>query len=178
MTEFDHIVAKVLDAANGGWGVQSTGEKLMAALVLSRHDWLDSMGYTIPQALDRVGASWVALVSMAAATVAEHERLATEAKTLARTYALLTADPSGGELDAAASLVAYNNVPGYRDATITVDLQPVGSQRRFRCRLQINAADSNELAVHLVATHRLAWLPGRRPSDAKENEQLPEWISL
>lgn len=178
MTEFDHIVAKVLDAAHGGWNAQSIGEKLMAALVLNRHDWLNDMGYTIPQALDRVGASWVAVIAVVASAVAEHERLAAEAKTLARTYALLTADPPGGEFEAAASMVAYSNATGYRDATLTMDVQPYGSQRHFRCRLQINAKDSEQLATNLLATHRLDWLPGRRPLDAKENELLPDWIKL
>ena len=39
-TELKHIVKKCRDAKHGSFGVQSTGEKLTATLVLNRPDWL------------------------------------------------------------------------------------------------------------------------------------------
>lgn len=45
-------------AALGGWdalSVMSTGESLASALVCNRCDWLSKLGYTIPEALTRVG---------------------------------------------------------------------------------------------------------------------------
>ncbi len=66
MSELDHIIRKSRDARNGGFGVLSTGEKLAVALVLNRPDWLASMDYTLAEAIDRVGAQWLALIPQAA----------------------------------------------------------------------------------------------------------------
>ena len=55
MSELDHIIRKARDAKRGGWGVQSTGEKLASALVLNRPDWIAAMDYTLAEAIDRVG---------------------------------------------------------------------------------------------------------------------------
>lgn len=63
--EFLHLLGKVRDAAAGGkeaWSVQSTGEKVAVALALSRFDWLHSMGYTIPEAIDRAGPEWISMI--------------------------------------------------------------------------------------------------------------------
>ncbi len=66
MSELDHIIRKSRDARSGGFGVLSTGEKLAVALVLNRPDWLASMDYTLAEAIDRVGAQWLALIPQAA----------------------------------------------------------------------------------------------------------------
>lgn len=60
--EYRHMLAKCRDANNGGWSVLSTGEKLAAALVLNRADWLAQMDYTIAQAINRIGPEWAALI--------------------------------------------------------------------------------------------------------------------
>lgn len=55
-------------AALGGWdalSVMSTGESLASALVCNRCDWLTRLGYTIPEALTRVG-EWAQDVSAVA----------------------------------------------------------------------------------------------------------------
>jgi hypothetical protein len=65
-TELAHIVRKVRDAKAGGFGVLSTGEKLTAALVLNRADWLAQMDYTMAEAIDRVGPEWLGLIPEAA----------------------------------------------------------------------------------------------------------------
>ncbi|OJY94600.1 MAG: hypothetical protein BGP25_05340 [Lysobacterales bacterium 63-13] len=48
------------------WSVQSTGERLAVALALNRFDWLSAMGYTIPEAIDRLDQEWVALIPVVA----------------------------------------------------------------------------------------------------------------
>lgn len=61
MSERTHLLHKARDAKHGGedaWSVQSTGEKLAVALVLNRPDWLALMGYTLAEAVDRVGPEW------------------------------------------------------------------------------------------------------------------------
>ncbi|MCF3643339.1 hypothetical protein LXM94_25635 [Rhizobium sp. TRM95111] len=64
--ELDHIVSKSRDAKRGGFGVLSTGEKLAAALVLNRADWLADMNYTMAEAIERVGMDWLARIPEAA----------------------------------------------------------------------------------------------------------------
>ena len=64
-SELKQLLGKARDAKRGGrdsWSCQSTGEKLAVALVLNRADWLKSMGYTIGEAIDRVGQEWVSMV--------------------------------------------------------------------------------------------------------------------
>ena len=63
--EFRHLFGKARDAKRGGydaWACQSTGEKVTVALVLNRTDWLSEIGYTIPEAIDRAGPEWVAIL--------------------------------------------------------------------------------------------------------------------
>lgn len=66
MSELEHIIRKARDAQNGGWGVQSTGEKLTSAIVLNRPDWLEAMDYTMAEAIERIGPQWLALIPKAA----------------------------------------------------------------------------------------------------------------
>lgn len=56
------ILSKIRDAANGNLGTLSTGEALIAALVLNRTDWITEMGYTVAQALERIGPNWSAVI--------------------------------------------------------------------------------------------------------------------
>lgn len=67
--EFRHLLSKTRDAAKGGrdaWAVQSTGEKLAVAVVLNRFDWLQSTGYTMAEAIERIGAEWTSMIPMVA----------------------------------------------------------------------------------------------------------------
>ena len=64
-SEFRHLLGKAGDAKRGGeqaWHVQSTGEKLAVAFVLNRPDWVSSMGYTLAEAIDRIGPTWLSLI--------------------------------------------------------------------------------------------------------------------
>lgn len=65
-THRDYLLEQIIDCArsahNGSFGVLSTGEKLGAALVLNRADLLASAGYTMAEAINRVGDDWLALI--------------------------------------------------------------------------------------------------------------------
>lgn len=50
-------------AALSGISAMSLGEALTAALVLNRSDWLRECGYSIAEALDRIGPQWTARLS-------------------------------------------------------------------------------------------------------------------
>lgn len=57
--ELRHIVRKCLDAkATDSYGVLSTGERVTAAVVLNRFDWLEELNYTMAEAFDRIGPEW------------------------------------------------------------------------------------------------------------------------
>ena len=71
-----HLLRKSRDAKRGGhhtWAVQSTGEKVSVALTLNRSDWLAEINYTIPEAIERSGAEWVAIIPQVARQLAEEE---------------------------------------------------------------------------------------------------------
>ena len=73
---YEHLLRKTRDAQRGGrdaWAVQSTGEKVAVALVLNRADWLAEIVYTIPEAIERSGAEWVAMIPQIARQLAEEE---------------------------------------------------------------------------------------------------------
>lgn len=73
---YEHLLRKARDAKRGGhnaWGVQSTGEKVAVALVLNRADWLAEIDYTIPEAIERSGQEWVAIIPEVARQLVEEE---------------------------------------------------------------------------------------------------------
>lgn len=69
----ERIIQKARDAQNGGWGAQSTGEKLISAIVLNRPEWLDTMNYTIAEAIDHIGPQWLALIPKAARALQDEQ---------------------------------------------------------------------------------------------------------
>ena len=73
---YEHLLRKSRDAKRGGreaWTVQSTGERVAVALVLNRADWLAEIGYTLPEAIERSGVEWVAMIPQVARQLAEQE---------------------------------------------------------------------------------------------------------
>ncbi|WFC43203.1 hypothetical protein [Pseudoxanthomonas sp. SE1] len=56
MTLDDVVTCARFARQNDGTGPLSTGESLIAAVVLNRADWLQNMGYTILEALVRIGS--------------------------------------------------------------------------------------------------------------------------
>ena len=57
----------------------STGERLAAALVLNRADWLAEEEYTIVEAIDRIGPDWASLLPHAVLQLKEDHRARLEA---------------------------------------------------------------------------------------------------
>lgn len=67
-----HLVTKCLDAKRAdSYSVLSTGERLAAAVVPNRFDWLQVMNYTMPEAIDRIGSEWTSLLREAERIVSE-----------------------------------------------------------------------------------------------------------
>lgn len=176
MSEIEHLLTKTRDAAAGGINMLSTGEALAAALVLNRSDWLANLGYTIPQALDRIGPEWAALVPVAAKMIDQaNATLAVVAKTARDESALSTLSAADGDVDVIADLITYGNAPGYRDVSFTIDVRRFGAPTKHRLCVQVGAQDGETMARHLIEVHRLAW-SDRGPIDIKPGEQRPRWI--
>ena len=58
---FNHLLRKATEAARygeEGWSGQSTGERVAVAFILNRFDWLQKMGYSIPEALFSMDHDW------------------------------------------------------------------------------------------------------------------------
>jgi hypothetical protein len=73
---YRHLLNKARNAMScgrGAWAVQSTGEKVAVALVLNRADWLEEIGYTIAEAIERAGQVWVSMIPEIARQLAEEE---------------------------------------------------------------------------------------------------------
>lgn len=73
---FKYLLGKCREArdAIGFPGQLSTEERLAAALVLNRHDWLAEEQYTLVEAIDRIGPDWASLLSRAVAQLKEDHR--------------------------------------------------------------------------------------------------------
>lgn len=61
-TELDLVVKVAVRAATKGYDRLSDGEAVTAALVLNRADLLAKWHYTLPEAIERVGRSWMSVV--------------------------------------------------------------------------------------------------------------------
>lgn len=181
--EYEHALAKVLAAAaagDQGPGPLSTGEALMAALALNRPDWLARMGYTMVEAMERIGQPWLAILPRIAREVAEHQARSERAKALADQAMALAqagnAAEAGDEpIDCAATLTTYGSAPGYRDASLVFDLQPLHSKRTLRLRLRLRPQDGEPIVRHLCEVHALAW-SREEPLDVQPGERRPQWI--
>lgn len=77
----------------GETGYLSTGEALTAALVLNRGDWLDRMGYTMAEAIDRVDRDTLPLLRDAERIVLDGPEPETEHRVQPATAAQAGDDP-------------------------------------------------------------------------------------
>lgn len=184
MSQYENALAKVLEAASYGKegpGPLSTGEALMAALALNRPDWLARMGYTIVEAMVRVGDEWLAFLPRLAREVSEHQAVSREATELADQAMALTKmrgggdESRGGVIECDARLVTYGSAPGYRDASLTFELKPRNSLQALRAELRLRPEDGEAIARHLTEVHACAWDRGS-PLDVRPGEQRPAWI--
>ena len=177
MNDLDHIVSKSRHAAAGGFGVLSTGEKLAAALVLNRPDWLARMNYTLAEAIERLGAKWLALIPQAAKQLADEAEFAAQQAETERADAILKQLLPDREPDFSASYVSCWQSPGYRNVAFVFDMTADGSSRTHRVWVRIRPDDAESIVGDLTHAHRAAWRdPHGRPLDAEPGEQKPGWI--
>jgi hypothetical protein len=178
-----HILAKTREAADrGSPGPLSTGEALMAALVLNRPDWLIAMEYTIAEAIERIGPEWVRLIPTAAKQF-KQESEAAEYKTAIKAHEARLAELNARQqsedepINFSAKYVTSGSAPGYRDVHLTFDLVPIGDGPKptIRTMLRIRPEDAETVVWNITDVHRFAWRNGA-PIDAKPDEQRPRWI--
>jgi hypothetical protein len=178
-----HILAKTREAADrGSPGPLSTGEALMAALVLNRPDWLIAMEYTIAEAIERIGPEWVRLIPTAAKQF-KQESEAAEYKSAIKAHEARLAELTARQqledetIDFSAKYVTSGSAPGYRDVHLTFDLVPIGDGPKptIRTMLRIRPEDAETVVWNITDVHRFAWRNGA-PIDAKPDEQRPRWI--
>lgn len=186
MPNFDHMLRVSLHAATHGPGVLSTGERLAAALVLNRPDWLAKQGYSIPDALSRIGADWANLIPKVADAVIRELSKRADAKAIVEEGLRISSafgahgDGDGGDgepptVDFTANLRTYGSAPGYRDVTLVFDLVRAGHQAPLQAALRISADDSISILEHINQVHALAWSKGQ-PIDATDGESKPCWV--
>lgn len=177
MSKLDHIVAKSRHAAAGGFGVLSTGEKLAAALVLNRPDWLARMDYTLAEAIERLGVDWLALIPQASKQLADEAEFAAQQAEAERADAILERPIPDQEPDFSASYVSCWQSPGYRNVAFVFDMTADGSSRTHRVRVRIRPEDAESIVGDLTQAHRAAWRePHACPLDIEPGEQRPDWI--
>ena len=178
-----HILAKTREAADrGSPGPLSTGEALMAALVLNRPDWLIAMEYTIAEAIERIGPEWVRLIPTAAKQF-KQESEAAEYKIAIKAHEARLAEFAARQqsedetIEFSAKYVTSGSAPGYRDVHLTFDLVPIGDGPKptIRTMLRIRPEDAETVVWNITDVHRFAWRNGA-PIDAKPEEQRPRWI--
>lgn len=180
--DLEQIVEKTHGALAGYWGVLSTGEKLATALVLNRPDWLSDAGYTIADALRRIGPEWASLIPVAAELVArqldrEREAAAKSARdSRVLQFEQLVVDDE--PLYLAGTVITHSYAPGYRHVHLEFDLCPLGSRRLIRADVKIRHQDAETIVRSILRIHRFAWRIGKPdgPIDRMPGEERPSWI--
>lgn len=179
---YQQALQKTLDAARADSpGGLSTGEALMAALALNRHDWLQKMGYTIAEAMDRI-ESWAVHLPKVAREVKETLAQDGHAMRVAKEtmdFASL-ARPSESEtdgVDLTAKLITYGDSPGYRDTSFLFELNTLKGKAPIRAWLRVNPQDGERMARHIHQVHEFAWSSERGPLDKGPDEKKPRWIA-
>ncbi len=172
---YQHILAKSRDAAANGWGVLSEGEKVAAALVLDRPDWLAERRYTLGEAIDRVGVNWCRLIPRVARELAAD--VARMEPRTARAQEVIESTPQEQTINYRSELITYGEAPGYRDASFIFNLHMVGagSDVSHRARISIRPEDAEGICRHLRDVHRFAWSRGA-PLDVMPGESRPTWF--
>lgn len=66
-----NLITKCRQAHLGQLAALSHGEQLAVALTLNRADWLAEADTTMAEAIDRVGANWLAVIPRAARVLEE-----------------------------------------------------------------------------------------------------------
>ena len=184
--EYEHALSKVLDAAEAGDegpGPLSTGEALMAALALNRPDWLARMGYTMVEALERIGAEWLAVLPRVAREVADRQVTGEQAKRLAGQALAIAQVATAGSGDkpiwCQGRYVTHGHAPGYRDVSLHFELRPDGSQRPLNVEVRLGPEDGERLVRDVTDVHAFAWSrEAKPPLDIRPGEKRPAWLPL
>lgn len=77
------------------------------------------------------------------------------------------------------SLKTYSTAPGYRDIGLVLDIEELRNHGDGRARsvtLRLEAMDAAVVMSQIADIHRMAWRNGRRPIDAADDEQCPDWL--
>ncbi len=86
---------------------------------------------------------------------------------------------SGGSIEqeiyCGAALVTCGSSPGYRDASLIFDLEPVNTKRKLRVQLRLRPQDGEPIVRHLQEVHAQAWRE-HDPLDVQPGERRPRWI--
>lgn len=182
--EYEHALAKVLDAAEAGDegpGPLSTGEALMAALALNRPDWLARMGYTMVEALERIGAEWLAFLPRVAREVADRQAKGEQAKRLAGQALAIAQVATVGSDDepirCQGRYLTHGHAPGYRDVGLHFELRPDGSQRPLNVEVRLGPEEGERLVRDVTDVHAFAWSrEAKPPLDIRPGEKRPAWL--
>lgn len=183
---YEHALLKVLDAAQAGTpGGMSTGEALMAALALNRPDWLAERGYTIVEALERIGSEWQRMLPEISRAAQRELAARGEQHAQARQDAALASlagpaqeaeSPDPTPIHLGARLVTTGSAPGYRDASLVFDLEAPRRDAPIRAELRLRPEDGEWIVRHLREVHALAWASARGPLDIRAGETRPRWL--
>jgi hypothetical protein len=72
-------------------------------------------------------------------------------------------------------LVACGDAPGYRDVSLTVEINEAGQKREVT--LYLTPQDAVTIMKHVLEANRTAWATATgKPLDAVEGEQRPRWL--
>jgi hypothetical protein len=136
------------------------------------------MGYSIAQAVERVGLDWLEHVPEVERRVRNHSEAVSQVLYEASLQEAQSALFSGGPLQhLATTLVTIGSAPGYRNPSLVFDLRPIGSDRSFRAYLTLRNEDCESIVRHIVDVHAFAWecCPERGPIDRRPGEERPTW---
>jgi hypothetical protein len=176
-TTLEHMVAKARDAASGGLNALSTSEKIAAALILNRPDWLQELNFSFGEALERLGTKWTALIPAAEKIILETDATLIEAGQRAKAETFFAGSTGDEVLEFNAKLVTVGNAPGYRSIPLYFDISALGSAKKTRVGLNIDEPkDGEQIASHIADVHKTAWSRELPRLDVKPSEKRPAWV--
>ncbi|MFL9611115.1 hypothetical protein ACKF11_13600 [Methylobacillus sp. Pita2] len=167
---------RIATRAAGGDLTLSTGEFLLAAIVLDRGDWLKEWGYTMSQALGRLDKEWIPLLQNIESAFSATSQIIKDSQAAATSATALLALEPNIHYDAA--YVTHADSPGYRDIEITLDVTVSESKPPHRLALRLDAQQGQKVLDAIQGVHRFAWNRAGGPLDAYPGELSPSWSQV